>query len=215
MSTFVDDLKPVVNHLGSSYMFHQITKKIHPQKFVLLYNIHNFLDVNQLKFRQECLTDSIYVKTALNTNPEFVEYFFDKQHTSTIGFYSANYYDKVLGKRVDIDFVKDSINANMLDWSFRGDPLQPLILYIRRATHNDDGSVTISNPKAFTFVSSPTFDTVHGKTDPRTTMEIPSLFFNRNDALDTGKGSFNLIDQNKNDFMLNWLDPPSSGGGQC
>ena len=215
MSTFVDDLKPVVNHLGSSYMFHQITKKIHPQKFVLLYNIHNFLDVNQLKFRQECLTDSIYVKTALNTNPEFVEYFFDKQHTSTIGFYSANYYDKVLGKRVDIDFVKDSINANMLDWSFRGDPLQPLILNIRRATHNDDGSVTISNPKAFTFVSSPTFDTVHGKTYPRTTMEIPSLFFNRNDALDTGKGSFNLIDQNKNDFMLNWLDPPSSGGGQC
>ena len=103
----------------------------------------------------------------------------------------------------------------MLDWSFRGDPLQPLILNIRRATHNDDGSVTISNPKAFTFVSSPTFDTVHGKTYPRTTMEIPSLFFNRNDALDTGKGSFNLIDQNKNDFMLNWLDPPSSGGGQC
>ena len=211
MSTFVDDLKPVVNHLGSTYMFHQITKKIFPQKFILLYNIHNFLDVHQLKFRQEGLTDSIYAKTALNTNPEFVEYFFDKQHNSTIGFYSANYYDKVLGKRVDIDFVKDSINANILDWSFRGDPFQPLILNIRRATHNNDGSITISNPTAFTFVSSPTFDTVHGKTYPRTTMEIPSLFFHRHDALDTITDSFNLIDQSKNNFLLTWLG--NNGGG--
>ena len=192
MRTFRDDLRPVVNSLGSSYIFHHMTTRLSPQKYITLTDIQNFLSVSSLRLYQEGVTDSIRVETLLNRNHEFVDYFFNKQQNSVVIFKRANYYDKVLGKRVDIDFVNDPVNANILDWSFRGDQFQPLVLHVQTRSVNNDGSVSLSAPVAFTFLSSPTTDVVHNVNYTRTTAEIPGVFFNRNDALAVLMNSFHI-----------------------
>ncbi len=206
MNTFRDDLKPVVNSLGSSYIFHHMTTALSPDKYISLTDIQNFLGVSSLRLYQERSTNSIFIETVLNTNPEFVDYFFNKQQNSVVIFKRANYYDKVLGRRVDIDFVNDSINANILDWSFRGDQFQPLVLHLQTRTVNNDGTVSLSAPVAFTFVSQPTVDKVHNETYPRTTTEIPGVFFNRNDALAIILNSFNMSTMAGMPVFMTWLN---------
>jgi len=206
MDTFRDDLKPVVNSLGSSYIFRHMTTALSPEKYIMLTDIQNFLGVSSLRLYQERSTDSILIENVLNTNSEFVDYFFNKQQNSVVIFKRANYYDKVFGRRVDIDFVNDSINANILDWSFRGDKLQPLVLHLQTRTVNNDGTVSLSAPVAFTFVSQPTVDTIHNETYPRTTMEIPGIFFNRNDALAVLMNNFNIKSITRNNVNINWLN---------
>ena len=192
MRTFRDDLRPVVNSLGSSYIFHHMTTTLNPEKYITLTDIQNFLSVSSLRLFQEGVTNSIRVETLLNRNQEFVDYFFNKQQNSAVIFKRANYYDKVLGKRVDIDFVKDSLNANILDWIFRGDPFQPLVLHLQTRSINNDGSVSLTAPVAFTFLSSPTTDVVQNVNYTRTTTEIPGVYFNRNDALAVLNNSFQM-----------------------
>jgi len=204
MRTFTDDLKPVVNRLGASYIFHHGTNILNPEKYICLHKIHNFLEINSLRLLQESSTNSISIKTSLNTNTHFIDYFFNKQQNSAVIFKRANYYDKVLDKRVDIDFMKDPINASLLDWSFRGDQFQPLILHIQTKTFNNDGSITYSNPVDFTFYSSPTVDTVHNENYPRTTMEIPGVFFNPIDRLIL-LNSFNMISITGKPIRISWL----------
>ena len=87
----------------------------------------------------------------------------------------------------------------MLDWCFRGDPLASLYLTVDTRTLNNNGTVSISTPISFTFVSSPTVDIIFNKTYPRTTMQIPSPFFNKNNSLMTLMNSFGLY------FQLKWL----------
>jgi len=205
MNTFRDDLKPVVNSLGSSYIFHHMTTALSPEKYIMLTDIQNFLGVSSLRLYQERSTNSISIETVLNTNPEFVDYFFNKQQNSVVIFKRANYYDKVLGRRVDIDFVNDSVNANILDWSFRGDQFQPLVLHLQTRTVNNDGTVSLSAPVAFTFVSQPTVDKVHNEAYPRTTTEIPGVFFNRNDALAIILNSFNMSNMAGMPVFMTWL----------
>jgi len=205
MNTFRDDLKPVVNSLGSSYIFHHMTTALSPEKYITLTDIQNFLSVSSLRLYQEGLTDSIHIETLLNRNQEFVDYFFNKQQNSVIIFKRANYYDKVLGRRVDINFVKDSLNANILDWSFRGDPFQPLVLHLQTRTVNNDGTVSLSVPVVFTFLSSPTTDVVHNVSYTRTTTEIPGVFFNRNDALATLLNSFDMKSTTGVPLNIIWL----------
>ena len=205
MNTFRDDLRPVVNSLGSSYIFHHMTTRLSPEKYITLTDIQNFLSVSSLRLYQEGVTNSIRIETLLNRNHEFVDYFFNKQQNSVVIFKRANYYDKVLGKRVDIDFVNDPVNANILDWSFRGDQFQPLVLHVQTRSINNDGSVSLSAPVAFTFVSSPTTDVVHNVNYPRTTAEIPGVFFNRNDALATLLNSFNMSTGTGVPVFITWL----------
>ena len=182
-----------------------MTTALSPEKYITLTDIQNFLSVSSLRLYQEGLTNSIPVETLLNRNQEFVDYFFNKQQNSVVIFKRANYYDKVLGRRVDIDFVKDSLNANILDWSFRGDQFQPLVLHLQTRTVNNDGSVTLSAPVPFTFVSSPTVDVVHNVTYTRTTAEIPGVFFNRNDALATLLNSFYMSSGTGVPVFITWL----------
>jgi len=205
MNKFRDALKPVVNRLGASYIFHHETNVLNLEKYVCLQKIHNFLEIDSLRLLQERSTNSIYIETSLNTNKQFLDYFFNKQQNSAVIFKRANYYDKVLGKRVDIDFVKDPVNASLLDWTFRGDPFQPLVLHIQTKTFNNDGTITFSMPVDFTFNSSPTVDTIHNQTYPRTSMEISGVFFNPNDTLSILMNSFNMISITGKPIRISWL----------
>ena len=193
MKTFVDKLKPVVLYLGADYIFNQISIS-NPQKDISLLNIHNYLQVSSLHLFQENLANSISIKTVLNTNQEFLDYFFNKQEDSVVILKSANYYDKVLNQRVDIDFVSNPLYANILDWSFRGDPREPLVLNVQTKTVNNDGSITLSEIRSFHFNSSPVVDTVFNQSSSRTSLEIPGFFFNKNNALMTLVNSFNMRD---------------------
>jgi hypothetical protein len=191
MQTFTDDLTPVVNHLGADYIFNQIENG-NMEKHITLLNLHNYLEVSSLRFLQENVSNSIEVKTTLNTNPQFLDYFFNGQQNSVVIFKSANYYDKIGNKRIDINFVENSIFANMLDWTFRGDPLQPLILNLQTKTINNDGSVTLSDPIPFIFNSSKTTDTVFNKSESRVNLQIPNFFFYKNNAEQIINNSFGM-----------------------
>jgi len=200
MKTFTDDLKPVVLHLGGDYIFRQLTSS-NLEKHILLLNIHNFLEVDSLWLLQENLANSIKIKTTLNSNDEFLEYFFDKQESSEVIIKSANYWDKVANRRIDIDFVKDPLYANILDWCFRGDPDQYVIFNVQTRTFNNDGSITLSDIRPFTFNSSPVVDTINNQSTYHTNLEIPGFFFEKNNAIITLMNSFNMS------LKLNFLSP--------
>lgn len=191
METFIDDLTPVVNHLGADYSFNDITTS-NPQKHIALMNIHNYLDVRNLQFLQENLANSISIKTTLNNNNEFLDYFFNRQEDSIVIFKSANYYDRLAQKRIDIDFVQNTLFANILDWVYRGDPLQPLILNCQTKTINNNGSITLSEIKTFNFLSSKTNDNIFNQNYSRTSLQIPSPLFNAVNAQQIILGSFGM-----------------------
>ena len=204
MKTFIDDLQPVVLHLGGDYIFNQLGG-MNLEKDITLLNIHNYLNVSSLFLLQENITNSISVKTTLNSNNEFLDYFFDKQESSVVIIKSANYYDRVLDKRVDIDFVKDPLYANILDWVFRGDPKEHVILNVQTKTLNNNGSVTLSEIKQFRFNSSPVVDTINGQSSSRTNLQIPAVFFDKNNTLSTLMNSFNMRDVAGNPIRIKYL----------
>jgi len=204
MKTFIDDLQPVVLHLGGNYIFNQLGG-MNLEKDITLLNIHNYLDVNSLFLLQENIGNSISVKTTLNSNNEFLDYFFDKQESSVVMIKSANYYDRVVNKRVDIDFVKDPLYANILDWVFRGDPKEHVILNVQTKTLNNNGSVTLSEIKQFKFNSSPVVDTINGQSSARTNLQIPAVFFDKNNGLMTLNNNFNMRDVGGNPIRIQFL----------
>jgi hypothetical protein len=211
MITFTDDLTPVVNHLGADYIFNQIENG-NLEKHITLLNLHNYLEVASLRFLQENYSNTIEVKTTLNTNPQFIDYYFNKQQNSSVIFKSANYFDKITKQRIDIDFVQNSIFANILDWTFRGDPLQPLILNLQTKTVNNDGSVTLSTPIPFRFNSSKTTDIVFNKNESRTNLQIPNFFFYKNNARQIINSSFRM---SNTITLLNMKTESIRGGRNC
>jgi hypothetical protein len=172
-----------------------------PVKHLTLLDIHNYLEVSDLSLTQENISNSIRIKTALNENDEFINYFFEKQQNSQVIIKTARYYEKNSNDRLTIDFENDPIFANILDWYFRGDPLAHLELTVETHTTNNNGTLTISDPRTFTFDSASTTDTIFNQNYTRTTMQIPSPFFNKINSSMILMNSFNL------GVQLQWLQP--------
>ncbi len=178
MQKFEDDARPVVNHLGGDYSNHQQINQMNPFRHLSLMNVHNFLSVSPLALRQENEANSIRIETALNTTPQFMDYFFSRQENSTVLIRSAQYFDKIKGVEITLNFEEDEM-ANILDWCYRGDPMADLVLNCQLRTINNDGTVTLSHPlDSFTFISSETVDSIHGQAYPRQNMQIPGPYFN-------------------------------------
>ena len=181
LKTLENSVLPVVNHLGATFIFKQGSSMTNRTRYLSIIDIHNFLNFPFFLTEQDSGL-SIPIKTALNTNEDFINFFYSKQQNSEVIIVAANYMDKVSKERIDIIF-DDSNYANILDWSFRGEPKASLKLTFKTKTTNDDGSIDISNEIYFTFNSSETIDDILGKHYPRTTMEIPSIAFNRGMAV--------------------------------
>jgi hypothetical protein len=178
MQTFADDALPVVNHLGGDYMNNQQINQMNPFRHLILRNVHNFLSVSPLSLRQENETNSIRIKTALNVNPDFLDYFFSRQENSVVIIRSAAYVDKIKGVEITLDFEEDDM-ANILDWCYRGDPLANLELVCQLRTLNNSGEISLSSQVSFVFQSSEAVDRIHGQDYPRRNMQIPGAFFNK------------------------------------
>jgi hypothetical protein len=176
MRTFEDDTMPVVNHLGGNYTNNREISQFCPFRFMYLLNIHNFLSVSPLVFSQGNETNSIRVKTVLNSNPDFLNYFFSKQENSMVLIRSATYFDKIKEREISLDFEDDM--SNILDWCYRGDPLANLEFVCQLRTLTNDGTYVMSPGETFTFYSSETVDRIHDRDYPRTNMQIPGPFFN-------------------------------------
>jgi len=177
MQRFEDDARPVVNHLGGDYTNNAAVNQMNPFLHLSLMSVHNFLSVSPLALNQENEVNSIRIETALNTNPDFLNYFFSKQENSTVLIRSAQYFDKIKGAEIILNFEEDDM-ANILDWSYRGDPLADLQLVCQLRTMNNDGTVILSDKNLFTFRSSETVDNIYGQAYPRQNMQIPGPYFN-------------------------------------
>jgi hypothetical protein len=178
MQTFKDDAMPVVNHLGGDYMNNQQINQMNPYCHLTLATVHNFLSVSSLALNQENETNSIEIKTALNTNRDFLNYFFSRQENSVVIIRSAKYVDKIKGVEITLNFDENEM-ANILDWCYRGDPMANLELVCQLRTLNNNGEVSLSREEPFTFLSSETVDSIHGRDYMRRNMQIPGAFFNK------------------------------------
>jgi hypothetical protein len=154
---------------------------MNPYRHITLMNVHNFLSVSPLALNQENEVNSIRIETALNTNPQFMVYFFSRQENSVVIIRSARYVDKIKGVEITLNFEEDEM-ANILDWCYRGDPLAKLELNCQLRTLNNNGTVSLTpenSVDSFTFLSSGTVDSIHGQNYPRRNMQIPGAFFNK------------------------------------
>ncbi len=180
MQTFEDDARPVVNHLGGDYTNNTEVNQMNPFQHLSLMTVHNFLSVSPLVLNQENEVNSIRIETALNTSPDFLNYFFSKQEKSTVLIRSAQYFDKIKNEEITLNFDEDDM-ANILDWCYRGDPLANLVLNCQLRTLNNNGTVSLTpenSVDSFTFISSETVDNIHGQAYPRQNMQIPGPYFN-------------------------------------
>jgi hypothetical protein len=177
MQTFKDDALPIVNHLGGDYINNAEINRMNPFRHLTLLNVHNFLSVSPLALNQENTTNSIRIITALNSNPDFLNFFFSKQANSVVFIRSATYVDKIKGMEITLNFEDDM--TNILDWCYRGDPFANLQLVCQLRTMNNNGEITLSDRLPFTFYSSETVDRVHDRNYPRRNMQIPRAFFNK------------------------------------
>jgi hypothetical protein len=180
MQTFENDARPVVNHLGGDYTNNSEINQMNPFQHMTLLTVHNFLSVSPLALNQENETNSIKIETALNTNPDFLNYFFSKQENSVVLIRSVRYTDKIKGVEITLNFDEDEM-ANILDWCYRGDPLANLVLNCQLRTLNNNGTVSLTpenSVDSFTFRSSETVDNIHGQAYPRQNMQIPGPYFN-------------------------------------
>jgi hypothetical protein len=210
MQKFEDDARPVVNHLGGDYFNHQQINQINWLGHLLLINVHNFLSVSPLVLNQENEVNSIRIETALNTNPQFMDYFFSRKENSVVLIRSARYFDKIKGVEITLNFEEDEM-ANILDWCYRGDPLANLELACQLRTMNNDGTVTL-NPRysvdSFTFMSSETVDRIHGRDYPRQNMQIPGPYFNILNSFDVLQ-HFGMPGANVQKLFFNFIQSQS------
>jgi len=180
MQTFEDEARPVVNHLGGDYMNNTEINQMNPFRHLTLATVHNFLSVSSLALNQENETNSIRIETAINTNPDFLNYFFSKQENSVVLIRSAKYVDKIIGTEITLNFDEDEM-ANILDWAYRGDPMANLVLNCQLRTLHNNGTVSLTpenSVDSFTFLSSETVDRINDKNYTRRNMQIPGPFFN-------------------------------------
>jgi len=205
MQTFEDDAMPVVNHLGGEYINQTQINQMNPFRHITLATVHNFLSVSPLTLNQENETNSIQIRTAINTNRDFLNYFFSKQENSVVLIRSAQYTDKIKGVEITLNFDEDEM-ANILDWCYRGDPMTNLVLNCQLRTLNNNGTVSLTpenSVDSFTFLSSRTVDSINGQDYERTTMQIPGFFFNKLNSFEVlAIGGFSRLSRNGMRYVL-------------
>jgi hypothetical protein len=188
-------LTPVVNYLGASYIFNQLSKN-NSIKYITLKTIHNYIHNNSLKFESEKGSNSSEIKTILNSNKDFMDYFFSNEEKSEVIITNINYYDKIFKDRIDINFEENTIFANLLDWSFRGDPTKEVIFTIQQKIRNNNNTVTFYEDVARKFNLQPVevSDTFDSKQYPRYNTQIPSMFFNKINSQNVITSNFSITD---------------------
>ena len=204
MQRFRDDAMPVVNHLGGDYMNNQQITQMNPFRHITLMNVHNFQSVASLALHQENKANSIRIKTALNENRDFINYFFSRQENSMVLIRRATYVDKIKGEEVTIN-LEDNM-SNILDWCYRGDPMANLELVCQLRTLNNNGTVSLSEQLAFTFLSLETADIIHGQNYFRRNMQIPGAFFYKLNSFQV-LGNFGMVGANVQ-TLRSWWDYP-------
>jgi hypothetical protein len=179
--SLTDDCTPVVNHPGFAYIIHNITSMAVPFRAIALLNIQKYLS-SSLLYSDIDSVDSVPIKTTLNTNTAFVDWFESHPEGSTIFLRSYTYTDSVKNTSIRIDLNNN--NSSICDWVFRGDEKASLECNFQAQLMNDDGSVTMSKVEKFTFLSSQTVDVFNNRSYPRTTFQVCTGFFSTQNSFD-------------------------------
>jgi len=199
MKELKQDLKPVVNHLGAEYIFNSKITDSNLEKSLKIKKIQFNLNYIDLKFCQENTSNSIPVENILNSNKDFVDFFFDSngnELTEIICRY-AKYTDVEFGE-TEIDFVNNTSYANLLDYSYRGDPSKPLMLRLQKKIFKNDGSVELADPQDFSFNPVKTVDIINEQKYIRWTSEVPANFFNQYEGFIHSSNGFGSLVQETN-----------------
>jgi len=179
--SLTDDCTPVVNHPGCDYIIHNKPSIAVPFRAIALLNIQKYLS-SSLLYSDIDSVDSVPIKTLLNTNTAFVDWYHSYPEGSTIYLRSYTYTDSLKNKLISIDLNNN--NGSICDWVFRGDEKASLECNFQAQIMNDDGSVTMSKVEKFTFLSSQTVDVFNNRSYPRTTSQIFAGYFNTQNSFD-------------------------------
>lgn len=191
MQSLIPQLTPVVNHLGADFTFVQVDKN-NQEKYITLTKLHNYLDPLYLEFRQENTLSTFPLKTTLNSNENFLNYYYNKPEKSVIICKSAQYFDRVVKTEIDINFKDNSLFANILDYVFRGDSSRDLILNLQYKIRNSDSSITLSDVKPFTFKPVTVTDNFFNREQKRINTQIPEFFYYSNNSMGILFDSFGM-----------------------
>jgi hypothetical protein len=178
IQTLRNEFMPVLCYLGADYVFQQIDQR-NKIKTVRFMQIHNYLNINRIGFKEDRGSNSIPVETILNTNVEFMDYYFavDKSKSEVV-MRTLTYYDKIFQENVLIDFEENTIYANVLDYCFRADPAASLEITCQTRILERDGTINLTPLRTFKFDSAPTTDIIHNQPYARTTSQLPKVYFN-------------------------------------
>jgi len=207
MQTLRNELMPVVCYIGADYIFQQINES-HKIKTLRLKQIHNYLNINRIGFKEDSGSNSIPVNTILNTNVEFIDYYFavDKSRSEVV-IRTLIYYDKIFQGNIIIDFEQNTIYANVLDYCFRADPAASVEITFQTRILERDGSVNLTPLRTFKFDPAPTTDIIHNQPYARTTSQLPKVYFNNEVAhYYLNKTNCTMWEENTKTWIdLNWL----------
>ena len=99
----------------------------------------------------------VEVENLVNKNDQFIDYFQSNKHDSIMYIVGITYYDKILNKRVHLNF-KENLNASLMDWICRGHPQNSIELTVRTEKKNNDDIISVLPDKTFKFDSTSVID---------------------------------------------------------
>jgi hypothetical protein len=209
MKTLKDDVMPGVLNLGAVLMNYYYANSCYRQtNGVRIVDLHRFLNITEnLKPLSIQKHDSIQTETILNTNEEFVDWFYNDQQDTKHYIVAIRYIDRLSGNPVYIDFLNDSLNANLNDWSFRGDSQAPLDVTIQSYTRENNDTTTASPKRTFTFNANRTSDSINGENYYRQTTEVCGAYFSDLNAYMLTKFNYsyivdnNVLKENKYNYL--------------
>lgn len=178
MDILNDDFTPSVCSLGCSFIHYPYGNSSSRNGLgVQMYFLYKYLDVSRMFLQTDILNgNSLKYKTLLNSNSEFVREFYSDVVNNTYYITKISYTDVMTSKRVVIDYDNDSINANIDEYSFRGDKQASVELEIVKETQNGDRvDQTRLN---YTFNPVKIAETINGEVYERQSSELTTIYYN-------------------------------------
>jgi hypothetical protein len=182
LESFTDNCIPPVNHLGADFFVHNHTGLLTPFYGVEIVNVHYWF--NTIGLYPSWLDDanSIPMKTILNSNDDFLNWYNNHPARSRIYCVQLRYVDILTSKDKTVD-LKDK-KENILDLVYRANSKANVELTFQAQIFNDDGSVIMSKTEKFAFFSSPVVYTINTRSYAGNSFELCKAIYNKKNSYD-------------------------------
>jgi len=184
IESILDNLTPSILTLGCYFIHYAYGNNSNRyQQGALIYLVNEYLDGDYYyRATDRQSTHSISYKSLMNSNRDFMNEFNSDVTNSTYFITKLTYRDRLNNNLTTIDYIKNSLNANINEYFFRGSSEHDVVVEIVKETRSRDN--VSSSVLIYTFRPSRTNnENFNGVDYNRQSSELPKMYFNSIESL--------------------------------